>query len=188
MGKHKKKQQQKQAKQRRERKRGQRNARKPKRRGPAPAAHESVPRLPSLDPPEPRRCLPAITIDATGKAVEDPYTVLGVPHDADAPTILAAWRAGVVERPPERDPEGARRLLEARERLLDPARVIERELGTLHVPDPAAFGLPTPAGPPEVLAPRERLVGQLALYVLLEATERDRVHLTLPAAGRALHG
>lgn len=178
MGKHKKKkkkQQQQQAKQRRERKRGQRNARKTERRGPGQAPHASVPRLPSLDPPEPERCLSVITIDATGKPVPDPYAELGVPRDADEPTILAAWRARIVERPPERDPEGARRLLEARERLLNPTRVIERELGTLHVPDPAAFGLPGPtgpAGPADMLTTRERLVGQLALYALLEAAER----------------
>jgi len=124
-----------------------------------------------------------ITIDATGKPVNDPYAELGVPRDADEQTILAAWRARIVEQPPERDPEGARRLLEARERLLDPTRVIERALGTLHVPDPTAFGLSAPAGPAEVLTTRERLVGQLALYALLEATQHGSdAQLTIPAA------
>lgn len=55
-----------------------------------------------------------------------------------------------------------------RARLLDPDKVIERELGTLHVPDPREFGLVGPdAG--VMLSTRDRLVRQLALYALLEA-------------------
>jgi hypothetical protein len=184
MGKHKNKQ--KQAKQRREQKRAQRNTRRPE--GGAPVVARPDPlsllsvRLPPLDPPAPQRCLPAIVIDATGKVLADPYAALGVPRDADEETVLAAWRAKIVQCPPERDPEGARRLLEARERLLDSRRVIERELGALHVPDPQAFGLPGPAGPGDTLSAQERLVGQLALYALLEGTEGDRggPQLTMP--------
>jgi hypothetical protein len=168
MGKHKKKQQQKQAKQRREQRRNQRNTRKPAPRGPGAMQPQGVARLPPIDPPEPQRCLPPVTLDATGKAVRDPRVELGVARDADEPAIAAAWRARIVECPPERDPEGARRLLEARERLLDPDKVIERELGTLHVPDPREFGLVgSDAG--VRLSARDRLVGQLALYALLEA-------------------
>jgi hypothetical protein len=169
VGKHKKKQHQKQAKQRRDEKRKRRNARKPERRGPGAMQPQIVARLPPIDPPEPQRCLPAVTLDATGKSVDDPYALLGVTRDADEPAIMAAWRARIVECPPERDPEGARRLLEARQRLLDPARVIERELGALHVPDPDQFGLPAPETG-VMLSARDRLVGQLALYALLEAT------------------
>lgn len=171
--KHKKKQQQKQARQRREHKRSERNARKPARRGSGPREPGVVDRLPSIDPPDPQRCLPAVFLDATGKAVEDPWAELGVPRDADEAAITAAWKARIVERPPERDPEGARRLLEARERLLDPSRVIERELGSTHVPDPDAFGLPSAEPAVDMLSVRERLVGQLALYALLEGTELD---------------
>lgn len=184
MGKPKKKNQ-KQAQQRREQKRGRRNARKPERKGPREAPLERVVRLPSIDPPEPQRCFPALALDATGKVVGDPHAELGVSRDADDAAILAAWRARIVECPPERDPERARRLLEARERLLEPTRVIERELGTVHVPDPDAFGLPGAAVGDDMLTVRDRLVGQLALYVLLEAMEVGGTQLSLVAdAGR----
>ena len=179
MGKHKKKQHQKQAQQRREHKRSQRNARRPERRG-DPGRPEIAVRLPPIDPPEPGRCLPPIVLDATGKVVPDPHAELGLSREAEPTeqTIMAAWRARIVEHPPERDPEGARRLLAARDRLLAPERVIERELGTLHVPDPAAFGLPPGSG--ASLSPCERLVGQLALYALPEASEHeDRAQLAL---------
>lgn len=161
----------KQQQQRRERKRHERNARQPKPSGP-PRPRDS-PRLPQLDPPEPHRCLPAIHIDATGKVIPDPYAELGIPDDADPEAIHAAFRARILERPPERAPEGARRLLDARERLLGEDRAIERALGVLRVPDPAAFGLPLSSTTDALLPAPERLVGQLALYALLEATFLD---------------
>lgn len=172
MGKHKKKQRQHQAERRRQQKRGERNARKTAPRGPAPLADAGV-RLPPLDPGDPRRCFPAIHVDLAGRVVDDPRATLDVPVGADEDTIRAAWRAKLLDRPPERDPEGARRLLDARERLLDPKRILERELGVLHVPMPEAFGLPPTKSTTERLPAHDRLVGQLALYALLEAMELD---------------
>lgn len=172
MGKHKKKQRQHRAERRRQQKRGERNARKAAPRGPAPVVDASV-RLPPLDPGDPQRCFPAIHVDRAGRVVGDPHVVLDVPVGADEETVRAAWRAKILDRPPERDPEGARRLLDARERLLDPNRILERELGVLHVPMPEAFGLPPTKSTAERLPAHDRLVGQLALYALLEAMERD---------------
>lgn len=162
MSKHKQRKQQ--VQRRREHKRGQRNRHKPGHD--SGRAHESTFRLPSLEPPEPQRCFPPLVLDASGEPVPDPHVALGVPRDADEPAILAAWQA----RSRECAPEDAPRLLAARDRLLDPERVIERELGVLHVPDPVAFGLPTTAPTGQVLALQDRLIGQLALYALLEAT------------------
>jgi hypothetical protein len=170
MNKKKTKQQKKQSQQRREQRRSERNKRKP---GPTATIHEITIRLPSLDPPEPQRCFSPIDLDATGKPVPDPHVELGIPDTATAEQILTAFCARLLEHPPERDPEGARQLLAARERLLGPDRVLERALGVLHVPDPDAFGLPdaTPIHPR--LDVEARLVGQLALYALLEATLGD---------------
>lgn len=171
MGK-KSKNKQKQQQQRRERQRHERKARKPTPHRPDPHGPVGL-RLPPIDPPEPARCLPAVHLDAAGKVVPDPYTELGVPRDANDEAVLAAFQTHILERPPERDPEGARRLLDARERLLGEEHLLERSLGVLHVPDPAAFGLPTPPSDESLLPVRERIVGQLALYALLEASLHD---------------
>jgi hypothetical protein len=168
MGK-KSKNKQNQQQKRRERKRHDRKARHPTPHRPEFQA-AAGPRLPPIDPPEPERCLPAIHIDAAGKPVPDPHAELGIPRDASDEAVLAAFQARILERPPERDPEGARRLLDARQRLLDEDHALERALGVLHVPDPAAVGLPTPAATESSLPVRERIIGQLALYALLEAT------------------
>lgn len=164
-----KKQQRNRAEKRRQRTRGERNARKGRGGGDrgATTSWGFEPRLPSLAA-DPAICLAPIHINDSGVAIEDPREVLGVAAASDDDAIRDAWCRRIVERPPERDPEGARQLLEAREHLLDPGRVFARELGLLHVPDPAAFQLPRPA---DVLPAYARLVGQLALYALLEADD-----------------
>lgn len=108
----KNRQKQKQAQQRRERKLSDRNHRRPAPRH-STRRLEATPRLPPLDPPEPQRSLPVLHIDAAGKQVPDPYAELGVPPTADGRAILAAFRDLIIKNPPERDPEAARRLLEA---------------------------------------------------------------------------
>lgn len=200
--KHKQKQKKQKAERRRQQKRSERNARKARPRGPSGSAddfddfgdlREAPVRLPSIDPPAPERSAPPIHLDAAGRVVDDPYAVLGVDRGADEEAILAAWRRKILEHPPERDPEGARRLQEARARLLDPSKVIERELGAIHIPDPAAYGLESSrARADEKLPALTRAVGQLALYALLEelladsadmGTSAEQLRL-LPAASK----
>lgn len=122
-----------------------------------------------LIPPSPHSCLPPVFIDARG-AVPDPWATLDLPTGTlDPEGVRAAFLTAVQARPPEADPRGAQRLREARDRLIEPERLLDRELGVLHLPDPAAHALPPPvanaAGP---LPPEARLIGQLALYTLVE--------------------
>lgn len=160
-----------QAERRRQQKRGEKNARQGRRGGGASRASATVvPRLPPLDPPDPGRCFPVVFLRQGGQLAEDPREVLGLADDTSEEAINAAWRRKILAHPPERDPEGARRLQEARERLLDPERVIERTLGAVQVPNPEAFGLP-PAENPEtvdMISPLNRALSQLALYALIE--------------------
>lgn len=113
----------------------------------------------------------AVHVDAEGRAVPDPHKVLGIdPEERDAATIRRAWRDTLLAHPPESDPHGAREAREARDRLLDPTRVLERELGTLQVPDPDAWGLPDlrPERTRPGVTPDARLLGQAVLYTVLE--------------------
>lgn len=138
---------------------------------PPPSAH-------SLVPPDLARCFPPVHIGEGLRRVPDPYALLGLdPSEAPDPArIRAAWHRALERHPPEREPEIARSLTAARDRLLAPERVIERLFGVLHPPDPAAHGLPVetiPSAPPHQLPSRTRLLGQLALYALLEKEFRN---------------
>lgn len=128
--------------------------------------------LPALSPPRPERLAPAVYVDASGQIVPDPRAVLGLgPGPLDEPTVRQAWLAATRAAPPERDPEGARRAREARDRLILPDRWREREFGVLQAPDGAAWGLPdAPPGPSE---PRLDAVGRLAAATVLYALVED---------------
>lgn len=120
-----------------------------------------------LHPPLPERCLPPVYVRGDGVAVPDPRRELGLPEGPITPDeVRAAWRQALLDRPPERDPRGAELAREARDRLLNPDQLLDRELGVLHVPDPRAWGLI--AEPPSPLTSEARLLGQLALYCLVE--------------------
>lgn len=124
-----------------------------------------------LTPPRPERLLPAVYVDAQGEVVPDPREVLSLPPGpVDAEAVRAAWLAATRARPPERDPEGARRVREARDRLIAPERWLERELGVLQVPNADAWGLA--AAPPQTAGGRldaeGRLAGMAVLYALVE--------------------
>lgn len=54
------------------------------------------------------------------KVVSNHYAVLGVDHDADEVAIKRAWASLVRQHSPDKDPEGNRRLSEAKSVLLDP--------------------------------------------------------------------
>src|SRR5690606_18676293 len=138
-----------------------------------PHGGSDVPHLPPapLDPPRPDRLAPAVHIDPLGAVVPDPWAELGLAHgEQDPDRIRAAWRDAILNRPPEQEPAGARRAQEARDRLLDPERYLERVLGAIQVPDADAWGLPEtpPDGGADLLDAEGRLAGQVALYALVE--------------------
>ncbi len=119
----------------------------------------------------PERSLAPVHIDRTGAVVPDPRAELGLPLDGvlGEATVRAAYRARLIECPPEQDPERARRAREARDRLLDPEAALEDALGVLHVPDAAAWGLQASDSPTDQRLPASaRLLGQSVLYAMLE--------------------
>ena len=136
-----------------------------------------------FDPPGLDRCGPPIYIDATGCRVPDPYATLGLDaSQSSLPSVeevRAACRQRLLEHPPEQNPETARALVAARDRLIDPERVIEREVGVLHVPGPEVWGLPAVSAIGDRGARRldalGRLMGQLVLYALVEDELRGPV-------------
>ena len=122
-----------------------------------------------LSPPVPSSCLPPVHVDKTGVAVPDPYAVLELEPGATPGNIREAFRDQLLAHPPEQSPKQARRIREARDRLIDDAQFAARRLGVLHVPDIAALGLPRPGRESEhPLTPEARLLGQAVLYTLVE--------------------
>ena len=68
----------------------------------------------------------------------DPYAVLGLATGATPEQIKTAYFARVREHPPERDPEGFKRIRAAYEQLRDPARRRDAELLRVQAwPEPA---------------------------------------------------
>ena len=136
---------------------------------PGPEAMEP----PSLAPPDLARCYPPIHVEQGARRVPDPWLQLGLESDGahTLEEVREAWRRAIEQHPPEREPEIARALTDARDRLLAPEMVIERRLGVLRSPDPKAYGLPVesrPKSPGGQLGSWPRLLGQLCLYALLE--------------------
>ena len=82
----------------------------------------------------------------------DPYAVLGVEPAVDDAGIRAAYRAAVQAHPPERDPEGFRRVRAAYEALRDPRARIERLLAQPLLPDWEGQGLGVPPPPAPTVA------------------------------------
>jgi hypothetical protein len=131
---------------------------------------------PPLTPPRHDRLQDPVHFDRTGQTIESPRALLGLDAgERDPERIRAAWLEKLRLNPPEQDPEGARRLRDARDLLLDPQRWIERELGVVAVPDARAWGLPEPSERPvdDRLDCEGRLLGQLVMYALLEDTLLD---------------
>lgn len=131
---------------------------------------DTGPPTPTLDLPRTDRLLPPVYLTPHGEHVPSPYEVLGIPEDChDAEEIRAAWLRGIQAHPPEKDPEGARRLREARDWLTDPNRWRERIIGSLRFPDADAWELghgPEPQGP--AMPAMARMMGQAVLYALVE--------------------
>ena len=147
-----------------------------------PAANAASASDPSMSPygavVHVERCRPPVHVTASLVRVRDPLEVLGLDptRRASREEVLASFRAAIDAHPPEREPEVARELIEARDRLARPERVLERELGVLYPPDPASYGLAAlataRAGEPKVeatLPSHPRLLASLVLYALLEA-------------------
>src|SRR5438094_8911700 len=90
--------------------------------------------------------------DAAETRDTDPYAVLEVDRGASAAEVRHAYRQQVRAHPPERDPEGFKRVREAYEVLRSPrkrAEITLLELGDLSVAlDPAALRESPPPPPP----------------------------------------
>jgi hypothetical protein len=142
----------------------------PQKVAPPPSLFASPKEVPTLLNPPPPLDAP-LYVNAQAQPVPNPWEVLGLPPNTfDPDAVRSAWRRRLLEHPPEQDPEGALRLNEARDRLLDERRWVERELGTLYIPNPDTWGLPTALDPWQVnlMDARTRLLGQALLYALLE--------------------
>ncbi len=119
-------------------------------------------------------CLPPFHTDEKGRPQPDPWKVLGLEPALDTfdrRLVRETWRRMTIEHPPEADPQGALRLREARDRLIDPRQVVARELNVLHVPDPRALGLPSMdrhASSVDLMPSRDRLAALLFLYAMVE--------------------
>jgi hypothetical protein len=171
----KKKQKDRKRQQRAEKRRDKSKRRRADRAGrtPAVAAPGATPHLPAptLDLPAKDKLGPPIYVGAGGELLEDPRAVLEMAEGDD--DVRGAWRRALLAHPPEREPERARQIREARDRLIAPERYAERELGVLRVPDPDAWGLPAAEATPAIearLPPAARLLAQTALYALIDET------------------
>ncbi|QDV07347.1 hypothetical protein Poly30_28710 [Planctomycetes bacterium Poly30] len=85
--------------------------------------------------------LPPVFAASDREVIYDPWARLGVEaaEARDAASIEAAFRKALTVTTPERDPEGARALMEARRFLLSPENALLREVGDLRVPNPESF-------------------------------------------------
>ena len=163
MAKKRKKQQQEKAR----RRRAKRDAKRRARQKTSPDTRSGASKL-ALEPADPSLCYPPVYISAEGRVVPDPLALLGI-EEADPEAVHRAWREQLLLHPPEQNPERAAALTAARERLLDPEALVERELGVLHVPNPEAFGLGADEEPIDrKAAVRSRLMAQAALYAMVE--------------------
>ena len=87
----------------------------------------------------------------TGTPVANPYAVLGVDPQATLDEIKTAYFALVRAHPPERDPEGFKRIRAAYEQLRDPDRRLETDMLRVQAwPEPSLDGLfeDAPLDPP----------------------------------------
>src|SRR5690606_26375107 len=114
-----------------------------------------------------------IFVDARGAATPDPWSLLGLSPQAqiDEDTVRAAWVRQLEAHPPEQDPEGARLLREARDRLLSVDHLYERKFGLLTLPEVEPLDLPAPRQTDEDasrLPARARILGQLVVYAIVE--------------------
>jgi len=155
----------KQARRNRE-KRRQKKATKPRRTTPpAASARRFVEPAPPTLWPEPEGLTDPIFLAADGRVVPDPHAVLGLePGTLDVDAIQTAFREAIVAHPPEREPERAREIREARDRLVDPERFLERELLVVRPLEPRTAG----GAEESRLDAEARLVGQAVLYALVE--------------------
>jgi curved DNA-binding protein CbpA len=72
--------------------------------------------------------------------MHDPFAVLGVEETASDEAIREAYMAAIRTSPPDRDPEGFRRIREAYEQLRDPEhRINARLFGPAPLPDVMAL-------------------------------------------------
>lgn len=94
----------------------------------------------------------------------DPYAALGVEHGATSAQVRAAYLQRVRERPPERDPEGFKRVREAYELLRSPRKRAELTLLELRS-GPAEFDLDRLHDTPPPPFPDRYLEHVLAVFI-----------------------
>jgi curved DNA-binding protein CbpA len=105
-------------------------------------------------------------------AAESPYQVLGVDRNATEAQVKAAYFARVRQHPPERDPEGFKRVRAAYEKLRSAGERAETDLFTIDAPATLDLGTIQRTGeapPPITLATiRADLLALEALLLLEE--------------------
>jgi curved DNA-binding protein CbpA len=94
----------------------------------------------------------------------DPHAILGVDLGADDAAIRAAYRAAVQAHPPERDPDGFRRVRAAFEALKDPVARVEGLLAEPLLPAWEGDDLGVPPPPVPALADLLRDLREALLF------------------------
>ncbi|HRE48651.1 MAG TPA: DnaJ domain-containing protein [Aggregatilineales bacterium] len=100
---------------------------------------------------------------------ETPYTILGVTPDATAAAIKNAYFALVKEHPPERDPEGFRRIRAAYDALRTPDARADTDRQIVHPPPP--YIPPRRLPPPDLTFHPEDLFFEARRHSDLNRTE-----------------
>jgi hypothetical protein len=110
--------------------------------------------------------------------LEDPFATLGVSPDADPDAVRDAYRAALRAHPPERDPEGFKRLRAAYEVLRDPeqraraAALAVLWVGAWSPPEAAELGAVEPEPLPSAL------VAEALRFLVLQGTDLE--HTAFP--------
>ncbi len=123
-----------------------------------------------LTPPAAGKTRKPVHVDGQGHVVHDPRELLGLPEGVPLTeeAIRKAWHEALLAHPPERDPEMARHIREARDHLLTSEGELALAIGRLQVPDEAAWGLDGGTEDAELQPMLNRLLAQSVIYALIE--------------------
>lgn len=123
-----------------------------------------------LVPPAAGRARKPVHVDGQGHVVHNPRELLGLPEGVPLTeqAIRSAWHEALLAHPPEREPEMARWIREARDHLLTAEGELALAIGRLQVPDESAWGLDGGADEAELQPMLNRLLAQSVIYALIE--------------------